>query len=249
MRLNKYISTSGYCSRRKADELITNGNVKVNGKTVLELGVKVNADHDIILVNNTVLQTPTDQKHIYLMFNKPKGCVCSANDEKGRKTIYDFIDLPYRLFSIGRLDYNTSGLLILTNNGEIAHKLSHPTFEVPKKYIAKIDGIISEKELQLLRDGVLIDNNYKTKPATFKIIDKSNTYTRIEITIKEGKNRQIHKMFNSLNKNVRQLKRVSFGPLMLSNVSRGKYRSLTKDEIKLLNNYIKGDNNANFNGQ
>ncbi|HQC54169.1 MAG TPA: pseudouridine synthase [Clostridia bacterium] len=247
MRLNKYISTSGLCSRRKADELISNKKVKVNGEIVIDFGFKVDLTYDVVSVDNIYLHSKTNQQNVYLMFNKPKGCVCTAQDEKGRQTIYDFINSPYRLFSIGRLDYNTEGLLILTNDGDITHKLSHPTFEVTKTYIARINGSITDSELQLLRNGVLIDNGYKTKPASFKIINKTNTTTTIEVVIKEGKNRQIHKMFNSINKNVVSLKRVAFGPLQLSNVARGKYRELNRNEIKLLKNYIKGENNENFN--
>lgn len=239
MRLNKYIASSGFSSRRKAEEYILNGRVRINGNIVKDLSTQIDVINDVVTIDNKILHSSPSNQKIYLMFNKPKGCICSASDEKGRKTIFDIINLNVRLFSVGRLDYNTEGLLLLTNDGDLAYKLAHPSFDIEKTYIARIKGLVTESEINLLRQGVIIDKKNRTKPAKIKIMEKSREETKIEITISEGKNRQIHKMFEAIKKEVKSLKRISFGSLNLSGVSRGKCRDLSKNEINDLHSLLK----------
>lgn len=238
MRLNKYIAQCGFSSRRKADEYIVNGSVKVNSETIQELGYQIDVEKDKVTIDDKPINLQTET-FTYIIFHKPKGCICSASDDRKRKTIFDYIDFPnVRLFSVGRLDYNTEGLLLLTNDGNLANKLMHPSYEIEKRYIVKINSQIKESELATLRKGVLLDDGYKTLPAKVKVVQKLKEFTKIEVTIKEGKYRQIHRMFKSVQKEVVFLKRVDYGPLRLGGVPRGAYRELNQSEIAALKSFI-----------
>lgn len=242
-RLQKYIARCGVASRRKSEELILSGQIKVNGNVITELGTKVNIDTDVVEYNNKVIKH--EEKKVYIMLNKPEGYITSASDEKGRKTVLDLIDVEERIYPIGRLDYDSSGLLLLTNDGDIYNKIIHPRVAIDKKYIALCEGKFTEKEIEKFKNGIDI-GGYITSNANIEIIDEENIKIKktgetsirstVEITIHEGKNRQIRRMCASLNHNVVTLKRVSIGSIKLGNLKKGSWRMLTQEEI----NYIKG---------
>lgn len=234
MRLNKYLAECGVASRRKSEELILAGRVTVDGKTKTELSTDVDVDSVRVTVDGKIVH-PIN-KHIYLKMNKPKGYVCTTSDEKGRKTVLDLLPEKYRekrIFPVGRLDYDTEGLLILTTDGDLAQKLSHPSREIPKTYVTKVEGSVPESDLAKLRKGVMIDG-VMTKKCKVKLIEKDENYSRIEVTISEGRNRQIRKMFESVEKEVVFLKRVSVGEIRLGGVTRGTVRELRPDELEYL---------------
>ena len=228
-RLQKIIASSGYCSRRKAEELIKKGLVFVDGEKVTELGTKV-SEKASISINGSVLAK--ENKEYYLLY-KPVGVVTTTNDEKKRKTVVDLINTTKRIYPVGRLDYDTTGVLLLTNDGDFANILMHPCNQIDKVYLAKIDGILGKNELQALRNGVLIDG-FKTAPAKVKIkqYSKSSNMSLIEITIHEGKNHQVKKMFEAVNHKVIKLKRESVGFFDLEGLKAGEYRRLTIKEVK-----------------
>ena len=230
-RLNKYLADCGVGSRRECDKLIADGCVKINGK-IASLGANVE-ENDSVSVNGRRVAPKT--KNYYIMLHKPKGCVTTVKDDMGRKTVMDFVDIKARLFPVGRLDYDTEGLLILTNDGDVANKLTHPKNNVEKVYVARLSGSLTEAERQTLERGVEIDGR-KTMPAKVKILAKDEHHTRVEVTITEGRNRQVKKMFESVGKEVEFLKRVAEGELRLGGLQRGKYRFLNDREIE----YLKG---------
>ena len=225
-RLQKIIAQAGICSRREAEKLILNGRVTVDGKIITELGSKVDPNQKIC-VEGKILRQNTEK--IYVLLNKPRGFVSTAHDERGRKTILDLIDVSERIYPVGRLDLNSEGLILLTNDGELTNLLIHPRFEVKKTYRAKISGEITEKKLDELRAGIELDDGL-TAPAEIYRLGKD----LIEITIHEGRNRQIRRMFSAIGCDVRRLKRIKFGFLTLDGVKAGKYRFLTPEEVKLL---------------
>lgn len=231
MRINKYIASTGVCSRRKAEEFVRSGDVRVNGEVVTSLAFDVQ-DDDKVFLKGVLVQTLG--KKDYVMIHKPKGYITSMSDEKGRRTVVDLLPQNLKhLKPVGRLDYDSEGLLIMTNDGELAFALTHPSHEVSKKYIVRIEGQIKESELAVIRKGVVIDGerlaSCKAVPILFDGKD-----TKIEVTIKEGKNRQIRKMFEAIGKIVVFLKRVSIGELELGSVSRGGFRELTAAEVEYL---------------
>lgn len=230
-RLQKIIASSGYCSRRKAEELIKKGLVFVDGEKVTELGTKV-SEKASISINGSVLAK--ENKEYYLLY-KPVGVVTTTNDEKKRKTVVDLINTTKRIYPVGRLDYDTTGVLLLTNDGDFANILMHPSNQIDKVYLAKIDGILGKNELQALRNGVLIDG-FKTAPAKVKIkqYSKSSNMSLIEITIHEGKNHQVKKMFEALGYNVIKLRRDAFSFLTTDGLKSGEYRKLKPKEVKKL---------------
>mgnify|MGYP004564000107 CR=1 FL=1 len=234
MRINKYIASSGICSRRAAEELVTSGKVKINGKPVTALATDVDEENDTVTVDGQKISLVT--KLIYIMLYKPKGCICSLSDEKGRKTVFDYLEdfQNKRIFPIGRLDYDTEGLLLLTNDGALSNKLTQPINEISKTYVAKIEGEIEESDLARLRNGVTVDG-VKLRRCKIKVLDRDEKFTRLEITIYEGKNREIHKMFETVGKTVAFLKRIKIGDLKLGGLSRGAYRYLTPKEVAYLN--------------
>ena len=237
-RIAKVIANSGFCSRRKAEELISEGKVSVNGNIVKELGMKVESN-DIITVCGKMIKN--EEKEYYLLY-KPSGVVTTTKDEKNRKTVVDLIDTDKRIYPVGRLDYDTTGVLILTNDGELTNKLIHPKNMIDKTYIAKVKGILTNKEAKILENGVIIDG-FKTSKSRVKIrkIDKEKNNTIVEITIHEGKNHQVKKMFESINHEVIKLKRESFSFLNVKNMNAGEYRKLTIKEVKKLYNEVENN--------
>ena len=232
MRLNKYIAECGAASRRGADKLISEGLVKVNNKVVTELGTIVNENNDTVTVNGKKLVLRN--RDVYIILNKPKGCITAVKDDKGRKTVMDYVDAKdKRLFPVGRLDYDSEGLVLLTNDGDTAYKLTHPSSEIPKTYIVKVEGEIPEKELDKLRDGIPLDGAI-THRAKIKVLGVEDRISRIEITIFEGKNRQIRRMFEYIGYNVIFLKRTAIGDIRLGGLGRGLTRYLTPKEIQFL---------------
>ena len=229
MRINKYLAASGVASRRECDKLIQEGKVKINGKQA-QLGAEVGED-DQVSVNGTVVSV---KKNEYYILNKPKGYICSVSDDKGRKTVMDLMPNGVgRIYPVGRLDYDSEGLLILTTDGALAQHLTHPSNEVPKTYLVKIEGTITENALNPIRSGIEIDG-YVTKKCKAHIVETNKEYTKIHITLIEGKNREIRKMFESIGKNVTLLKRIKVGELSLRGLDRGSYRKLSKQEIAYL---------------
>ena len=231
MRLNKFLSNSGIASRRKCDEIIKEGKVTVNGKIVTELGTLINEKKDRIKVEGKEIKLPSS--FVYIKLNKPKGYACSANDEKGRKTIYQLINCDERLFSIGRLDYNTEGLILLTNDGDFANKVAHPSYNLEKEYHVNIVGDIKESELAVLRKGVVIEGN-RLPSAKVEKISYENNVTKLSVVIDEGLNRQIRRMFDAIGKEIKLLKRVRIGEVKLGGLKRGDYKDLTEKELNSL---------------
>ena len=231
MRINKFLAEKGIASRRHADEMIEAGRVQLNGK-LATLGANVE-EGDEVLLDGQPIET-CEKKEEYYMMNKPKGVVCTASDDRGRKTVMDLLpDTIGRVFPVGRLDYATEGLLILTNDGDLAFRLTHPSTEIPKTYMAKIEGTLTEKDLNPIRSGIELDG-VLTKKCRAHIVETNKAYTKVEITIKEGKNRQVRRMFEAIGKNVELLRRVSIGQLRLKGLDRGQYRPLTEQEILYL---------------
>ena len=231
MRLNKFLSGAGVASRRKCDELILEGKISVNGKVITELGTIINENKDKVYYNGELVGG--QNKLVYLKLHKPKGYICSAADEKGRKTIFDLLPKETRLFSVGRLDYNTEGLILITNDGDFASALSHPSFEIEKEYIVTIEGRIAESELAVLRAGV-VEKGVRLPKAKVTPIKFDGKLTRLSVVIDEGKNRQIRRMFEGIGKNIVLLKRVSVGPFVLGGLQRGKYKEFSKEELGLI---------------
>jgi len=228
MRINKYIALCGLSSRRKSEELITSGGVAVNGKTVTDLATQIDEEKDTVTVNGQKLSPP--QSFVYYMLNKPKGYVCSLKDDRGRKTVMDLIHTDTRVFPVGRLDWDSEGMLILTNDGALTQKLTHPSGETPKTYIVKIEGGILESELAVLRAGVVIAGERFSKCGV-KVLEKEKDTTRMEVVLHEGKNREIRRMFEAIGKTITLLKRVQIGGLRLGGLSRGEYRELKPQEV------------------
>ena len=230
MRLNKYLAACGIASRRDCDEIIKQGRVKVNGKTAT-LGMDVNeADAITFDCSNVALK-----KNEYYILNKPKGYLSTVSDDKGRKTVMDLMpENVGRIYPVGRLDYDSEGLLILTTDGELAQRLTHPSNEVPKTYLVKIEGVITEANLNPIRSGIEIEGGYVTKKCKAHIIETNKDYTKIHITITEGKNREIRKMFEAIGREVTLLKRIKIGQLTLRGLDRGAWRKLSKQEVDYL---------------
>lgn len=229
MRINKYLAACGVASRRECDRLIADGAVTINGQ-IAQVGADVGAD-DAVTVNGKAVAV---QKNEYYILNKPKGYICSVKDEKGRKTVLDLMPQNAgRIYPVGRLDYDSEGLLILTTDGELAQHLTHPSNEVPKTYLVKIEGTITEAGLNPIRSGVDI-GGYVTKKCKAHIVETNKEYTKIHITITEGKNREVRKMFEAIGKEVSLLKRIKIGEINLRGLDRGAYRKLTAQEVTYL---------------
>lgn len=230
MRLNKYLAACGVASRRDCDELIKQGRVKVNG-AVASLGMEADEGDEVTVDGNKVVL----KKNEYYILNKPKGYLSTVSDDKGRRTVLDLLPSNVgRIYPVGRLDYDSEGLLILTTDGELAQRLTHPSNEVPKTYLVKIEGTATEATLNPIRSGVEIDGGYVTKKCKAHIVETNKDYTKIHITITEGKNREIRKMFAAIGREVTLLKRIKVGELTLRGLDRGAYRKLTKQEVAYL---------------
>ncbi|MFK4565645.1 pseudouridine synthase [Enterococcus sp. UD-01] len=236
-RLQKVIAHAGITSRRKAEEYILKGRVKVNGKIVKELGTQVGKNDQVEVDDVPIYQ----EEYGYYLFYKPKGVISAVSDDKGRKVVTDyFTHIKERIYPVGRLDYDTSGLLLLTNDGEFSQKLTHPSHEIDKVYVAKVKGLAKKHDLQPLTKGIKIDG-YKTAPAGVQIISvdlKTNT-SIVELTIHEGRNHQVKKMLQSVGYPVQKLKRERYGDLTLKGLRPGEYRNLNKKEISTLLNQAK----------
>lgn len=234
MRLQKFIASSGVCSRRKAEELILAGKIKVNGEIVTELGKKVDSQKDEIMYENKIIKLSEDYK--YVLLNKPVGYVTTVKDQFNRPTVLDLVkDCKVKLLPVGRLDMYTSGALILTNDGDFIYKITHPKNEIEKTYNATVRGIVSEDDIEKLKNGVKIED-YISGEAKVKIlkIDKDQNQSRIEITIHEGKNREVRKMCEAIGKNVIALHRSKIEFLSVKNLKIGQWRFLTDNEVKML---------------
>ncbi|WP_096201020.1 pseudouridine synthase [Bacillus sp. FJAT-45350] len=231
-RLQKVISQAGITSRRKAEDLIVEGKVKVNGQVVRELGVKVTPNKDKVEVNGV----PIDREEpVYFLLYKPTGVISSVNDDKGRTVVTDFLEVEQRVYPVGRLDYDTSGVILLTNDGEFANILMHPKHKVHKVYIAKVEGIPLREELKKLQYGIHLEDG-KTAPANVKVlsVDKKKNTSIVQLTIHEGRNRQVRRMFEAIGHPVQKLKREQFAFLTAKGLNPGDVRKLTPFEVKQL---------------
>ncbi|AXZ23385.1 pseudouridine synthase [Staphylococcus warneri] len=239
-RLQKRIASSGYTSRRKAETLITDGKVKVNGQVVTELGTKV-SNSDTVEVEGIKLE---QEDKIYILFNKPAQVITSVSDDRGRKVVTDYFkDIETRIYPVGRLDYDTSGLLLLTNDGEFTNLMTHPRYHIKKKYVAKLKGYLMREEVKALEKGIELEDGF-TQPAQVKVKnqDKDKNTTLVEITISEGRNRQVRRMFEHFGHQVSKLTRIQFGPLDLKGLNAGEGRILTPHEVKTIRHLAENGN-------
>ncbi len=231
MRLQKYLASCGVASRRTAEKLIAEGHVSVDGETVTEMGVQVEIGQDIRVDGKLV--TPEPEKY-YIMYHKPAGEVTTASDPEGRATVLDkFRDFPVRLYPVGRLDYDSEGLLLLTNDGDLTERMLHPSREVDKVYLARVSNTLTPEEARRLENGVMVDGR-KTARAKVRILGAKGLYTDILVSIHEGRNRQVRKMVEQVGHQVVMLRRIRFGPLKLEDLPRGMWRELTPDELREL---------------
>ena len=232
-RLQKVMARAGVASRRESERMIQAGRVQVNGQVVKELGTKVTGA-DVVLVDGQLIER---EQKVYILFYKPRGVISAAKDDKGRKVVTDFFKDIYqqRLYPVGRLDYDTSGLLLMTNDGDLANKLMHPRYKVNKTYVAKVARIPTNDELEKLRHGIIIDGR-KTAPAKSKVLstDMKKQTAIVLLTIHEGRNHQVKKMLQAIGHPVKKLKRETYGFLTLKGLTSGEYRELKHDEIELL---------------
>jgi len=243
-RLQKFIASSGVTSRRKAEELIINGKVKVNGKTVLELGTKVDGN-DTVEVDGKIL---TKEEKVYYIINKPREVVTTVKDDLNRKIITDLIPEERRIFPVGRLDYDTTGLVILTNDGDLANKLMHPRNRIDKVYVAKISGSLTPSEIMMLKSGITIDGErYQGARVKIRKENKATNTQVVEITIHEGKNHEVKKLFESVGHEVLKLKRERIDFLDVKNLKSGEYRKLNIKEVKRLYALFNSKEKANSN--
>jgi len=232
MRLQKYIALCGVSSRRKAEELIVEGKVKVNNIIVSELGSKIDPKKDMVKVDGKLIGV--EKNKIYIMLNKPVGYMTTLDDEKNRRTVIDLIEgVKERIYPVGRLDSDTTGLLLLTNDGDLAFKLSHPKHEVVKRYIAIVEGTPTRWKLERFRQGLMIDNK-PTSEAFIKIAKRYEDESILEIGIHEGRNRQVKKMCEAINHPVKKLKRIAIGDLELGGLNLGNWRHLEEEEVEYL---------------
>ena len=234
VRLQKAIADSGFCSRRKAEEYIVKGKVFVNGERITELGSKVEGNEEIIVDGNAISK---QDKEYYILY-KPRGVISSTKDDKGRKTVVDFFSSNKRLYPVGRLDYDTTGIILLTNDGEFANMMLHPKNKIPKVYIAKLEGIIDGYSIKKIKSGIVIDG-IKCSPDRVKLksADKKSNTCIVEITIHDGRNHEVKRIFESAGYNVIKLKRESIAFLTLQGLSSGEFRKLTIKEVKQLYAY------------
>lgn len=231
MRINKYLASCGIASRRKVEEYILAGRVLVNEQIQTNLAYDVK-QNDIVKLDGNIVTVA--QKLEYYILNKPKGYISSVKDDRGRKVVTDLIDTNARIYPIGRLDYDSEGMLLLTNDGDLMNKLTHPKHLIGKTYIVTILGMIKNEDIQKLKDGVIIDD-YKLRPCEITIMEKQSNKTKMNITIYEGRNREIRKMFETVGKKVIYLKRIKIADFEMKGLKRGEYRPLTQSEI----NYLK----------
>ena len=235
VRLQKVLAQAGIASRRACEELISEGRVEVNSEVVVEQGRRVDPEHDVIRVDGA--RIPPPRRHLYLAMNKPRGVVVTMDDPEGRRTVADVLAKGgsrlvknERLFHVGRLDTDSEGLLILTNDGELANKLAHPSYQVPKTYIAEVTGLMNAATLQRLRHGITLEDG-PVRPTSVKIVSSAAERTLIKITLQEGRNRIVRRTMEAVGHPVRRLSRIGVGPVRLGNLKLGEYRELTRDEL------------------
>ena len=232
MRLQKYMADCGIASRRACEQLIKDGRVQINGVTVTELGVKVQ-EGDKVTFDGSLIKPVS--KRVYIMLYKPDKVMSTVSDPEGRTTVLDLVDEKVRLYPVGRLDYHTEGLILLVNDGDVAYHLTHPKFEIEKEYLVTIQGEISKEEILKLQAGVIIDGQ-KTAPSKVRVTEITDHTTSLSVIIHEGRNRQVRKMFEAVNKKVIHLTRFRHGELVLTGLKPGQWRHLTKEEIAYLEN-------------
>lgn len=231
MRLQKYMAMCGVAARRKCEEIIASGRVAVNGETITQMGTQVE-EGDVVTLDGQVI-TPEEEKR-YILYHKPAGEVTTVSDDKGRETVMDrFADFPVRLYPVGRLDYDSEGLLLLTNDGDLTERMLHPSMEVDKTYLARVSNQVTPEEARQLERGVMVDGR-KTARAKVHILSVQNLFTDMIITIHEGRNRQVRKMVEQIGHQVVMLRRIRFGPLKLGELPRGMWRPLTQEELDAL---------------
>lgn len=228
MRINKFLSACGVASRRKCEEIVLAKRVTINGAVVDALSTDVNEKKDVVCVDGVQVKLPGE--FVYLKLNKPKGYACTASDERGRKTIFDLVDSDVRLFSVGRLDYDTEGLIFLTNDGEFANLVTHPKFHFEKEYHVSVEGAVKESELAVLRKGAVVDGK-RMPPARVKALSFDGKITKLSVVISEGQNHQVRRMFEAIGREIHLLKRVRIGSVTLGGLTRGKTKSLSAEEI------------------
>ncbi|HEX6757677.1 MAG TPA: pseudouridine synthase [Propionibacteriaceae bacterium] len=239
VRLQKVLAAAGIGSRRACEVLISEGRVEVNSEVVTEQGRRVDPEHDVIRVDGA--RIPPPRRHRYLVVNKPRGVVATMDDPEGRRTIADLLAEPAdrrtarslkneRLFHVGRLDIDSEGLLVLTNDGEFAHRLAHPSYQVPKTYVVEVTGVLSEQTVRRLRRGIILDDG-PVRPSSVKIISSAGDKTLLKITLQEGRNRIVRRTMEAVGHPVRRLTRIGIGPVRLGNLKVGEYRELTREEL------------------
>jgi len=235
IRLQKYMASCGVASRRKSEELILDGQVRVNDQIVTELGVKVDPAVDRVYFNGELIKP--EEESVYILLYKPTGYITSVKDQFGRETVIDLIQgVNARIYPVGRLDYDTSGLLILTNDGDLTNQITHPSHKVEKTYVAKVDGRVTKTEVMRLQEGVDI-GDYVTAPSKARVLAQGQTSTTVELTIHEGKNRQVRRMFDAIDHPVQTLERIAIGRIKMGDLKVGTWRLLTDKEVA----YLKGD--------
>jgi len=236
IRLNKYLASAGIASRRKCDDLITSGKVKVNGEVITKLGLRIDEGQDEVEFEGTVIY-PVEKK-LYIVINKPVRFVSTVKDEHDRKTIIDLLPIEERIFPVGRLDYDSTGVLLLTNDGPLSHRLTHPSFEIEKTYYVLLDKVITAKDLYHIEHGIILDGK-KTHPCKASQVRVYDNCSLLSISIHEGRNRQIRRMFEALEYEVQELDRIRFANIDLTGLKRGEWRHLTKNEISEIKRIVK----------
>ena len=231
VRLQKALAQAGVASRRASEELIAAGRVEVNGKVVTEQGMRVDPERDTIRVDGPRTRPP--RRHLYLVLNKPRGVVSTMDDPDGRPTLEQYVPRRQRLFHVGRLDTDTEGLLILTNDGDFANKLAHPSHEVPKTYLVEVEGLLDNKTLRRLEKGLTLEDG-PIKPDKVKLVTRAESRSMVQITLHSGRNRIVRRMFDSVGHPVRRLSRISIGPVRLGQLAVGETRELTREELGAL---------------
>ena len=231
VRLQKALAQAGVASRRASEELIAAGRVEVNGKVVTEQGMRVDPERDTIRVDGS--RIPPPRRHLYLVLNKPRGVVSTMDDPDGRPTLEQYVPRRQRLFHVGRLDTDTEGLLILTNDGDFANKLAHPSHEVPKTYLVEVEGLLDNKTLRWLEKGLTLEDG-PIKPDKVKLVTRAESRSMVQITLHSGRNRIVRRMFDSVGHPVRRLSRISIGPVRLGQLAVGETRELTREELGAL---------------
>ncbi|HYP46849.1 MAG TPA: pseudouridine synthase [Propionibacteriaceae bacterium] len=229
VRLQKVLAAAGIASRRASESLISEGRVEVNGRIVTEQGVRVDPERDVVRVDGS--RIPPPRRHLYVVFNKPRGVVTTMDDPEGRPTLADYlVGRKERLFHVGRLDTDTEGLLILTNDGDFAHKLAHPSYEVPKTYLAEVEGVVLPATIKRLKAGVTLEDG-PLAPSSVKLVSTARDRSLVKLTLHEGRNRVVRRTMEAVGHPVRRLSRTGIGPVRLGTLASGEVRDLTRDEL------------------